>query len=200
MTAPQTFNGLYEGLVLASTSAARKRLLTTLGVPFRVVDPEVNENVPAEMPVRQAVATLAERKARAVYRKHPNCLVVGSDQMVAFEGKALGKPPDAATAMAQLLAMVGKSHEVVTGLCVIGPGFLECEVDVAKLTMAPLERGPLERYVETGEWRGCAGGYRVEGRGQALFSEIDGDRTGIEGLPMALLVRLLREAQVQFFT
>lgn len=199
MTGPEIFNGLYEGLVLASTSQARKRLLSTLGLPFRVVDPEVNEHVPPEVPVRQAVATLAERKARAVYRKFPTCLVVGSDQIVSFEGKALGKPADAAAAMEQLSALAGKTHEVVTGLCLVGPGFLECEVDVAKMTVSPLERAQLERYVETGEWRGCAGGYRVEGRGQALFSVIEGDRTGIEGLPMVLLVRLLREAQVQFF-
>lgn len=199
MAARDHFSGLYEGLILASTSPARKRLLTTLGVPFQVVAPEVDEHTPPNTPVRQMVALLAERKARAAYRKFPNWLVVGSDQLVAFEGRVLGKPADPAAAMEQLSMLAGKTHEVVTGLCVVGPGFLENEVDVAKMTMSPLERGQLARYVETGEWKGCAGGYRVEGRGQALFLAIDGDRTGIEGLPMNLLVRLLREAQVQFF-
>jgi septum formation protein len=188
-----------EELLLASTSPARRALLTSLGLPFRAVAPEVDEDVATGTPAAHAVALLAERKARAVAGRFPSALVIGSDQLVAVEGRTLSKPPDAATARAQLAALAGRAHEIHTGLCVIGPGFLETEVDTARLHVWPLTDAELDGYVATGEWEGCAGSYRVEGRGQALFQRIDGDRAAIQGLPMQRLVRILREAGVRFF-
>lgn len=191
--------GRLSELVLASTSSARKVLLEALGLPFRAEAPGVDEEVPAGMGPQQAVAVIAERKARAVWTRFPQALVIGSDQLVGLDGRALGKPADARAARAQLAAMAGRTHEIFTAVCVAGPGFLCTEVDVARLTLWSLSAAELDGYVATGEWEGCAGSYRVEGRGQALFKEIQGDRTGIQGLPMTLLVRLLREAGVQFF-
>lgn len=192
--------GLYSELILASTSSARSALLNTLGIPFRAVAPEVDESVVEGTPPSHAVALLAERKARAVYSRNPQALVIGSDQLVSLGGQALGKPADSAMALKQLKALRGRMHEIVTGLCVVGPAFLVNEVDTAKLTVLPLSDAECEGYVATGEWEGCAGGYRVEGRGQAIFQRIDGDRTAIQGLPMQRVVRILREAGVQFFT
>ncbi|MBS1153578.1 MAG: maf [Myxococcaceae bacterium] len=191
--------GRYSELVLASTSPARHALLTGLGLPFRCEAPGVDETVPPGMTPAQAVGILAERKARAVWTRFPHALVIGSDQLVGLEGRALGKAPDAKAARAQLQSMAGRTHEICTAVCVVGPGFLSSEVEVARLTLWPLTETELDGYVATGEWQGCAGSYRVEGRGQALFKEIQGDRTGIQGLPMTLLVRLLREAGVTFF-
>lgn len=144
-----------------------------------------------------AVTLLAERKARAVANRFPEALVIGSDQLVSLDGKALGKPPDAAAARAQLKSLSGRAHEIHTGVCVLGPGFFACERDTATLTVFALSDAELDAYVGTQEWQGCAGGYRVEGRGQALFALIDGDRSGIQGLPMARVIRLLREAGVK---
>lgn len=191
--------GLYSELLLASTSPARRALLDGLGLPYRVVPPEVDESVAADTPVVQAVAQLAERKARAVATRFPRCLVIGADQLVSLDGVAIGKPADEAVAFSQLKAFTGRSHEILTGVCVVGPGYLVTEVDVARLHVRPLSDDEVRGYVATGEWKGCAGGYRVEGRGQALFSRIEGDRTSIQGLPMQRVVRLLREAGVQFF-
>lgn len=195
----QPLAGLYDALVLASTSAARRGLMTGLGLPFAAVSPEVDETFAEGTPPQHAVAILAERKARAAFARHPRSLVIGADQLVSLQGQPLGKPSDLAAARKQLRALRGRSHDIVTGLCVVGPAFLVNEVDVARLTVLPLSDAEVEGYLATEEWQGCAGGYRVEGRGQALFARIDGDRTAIQGLPMQRVVRILREAGVRFF-
>lgn len=189
----------YSELLLASTSPAREALLRALGTPFRVVPPEVDEHISAETPPAHAVAILAERKARAVLQRHPSALVIGADQLVALNGQVMGKSADEAGARRQLRALRGKTHEVLTGLCVLGEHFLVNEVDSARMTVLPLSDAEVDGYLQTGEWRGCAGGYRVEGIGQTLFTRIEGDRTAIQGLPMPRLVRALREAGVRFF-
>lgn len=191
--------GRYSELILASTSPARKALLGSLGLPFRAEAPGVDEAFAPGLTPAQAVALLAERKARAVWAKHAQALVIGSDQLVSVDGTPVGKAPDAKGARAQLEKMAGRAHDIFTAVCVVGPGFLCTEVDAAKLTLWKLSPAELDAYVATGEWEGCAGSYRVEAKGQALFQDIQGDRSGIQGLPMTLLVRLLREAGVQFF-
>jgi septum formation protein len=192
--------GRYSELVLASTSSGRKALLESLGVAFRCEAPGVEEDVPVGTAVRDAAAMLAERKARAVAGRHPTALVIGSDQIVSLDGVPLGKPKDAVAARKQLLSLSGRGHEVVTGVCLVGPGFFSCEVDVARMKVFALSADELDAYVATNEWKGCAGGYRIEGRGQALFESVDGDRTGVVGLPMGRLVRLLREAGVRLLS
>lgn len=191
--------GLFSELVLASTSPARKALLGGLGVPFRAQAPGVDENVPEGTATPLAVAMLAERKARVVAKQHPAALVIGADQLATRSGRLLGKPADEAEAAQQLAMLAGQTHELYTAVCVIGPGFFATEVDRARLTMVPLSANEQQGYLKRGEWQGCAGGYRIEGLGQALFARIEGDRTAIQGLPMELVVRLLREAGVKFF-
>lgn len=191
--------GPFDALVLASTSGARKALMAGLGLPFRAEAPGVDEDVPPGTSPQHAVALLAERKARAVLARFPRALIIGSDQLVSLDGQALGKPPDAAAARAQLASLRGRTHEIFTGVCVLGEGFVQTEVDAASLTVLPLTDAEVEGYVATGEWEGCAGGYRVEARGQALFERIDGDRAAIQGLPMQRVTRLLRAAGVSFF-
>ena len=170
-----------------------------LGLEYRAVAPEVDESVPPELSAHQAVAVLAERKARAVAARFPSALVIGADQLVAVSGRALGKPENAAAAKAQLSGLSGRTHDICTGVCAAGPGFFVTELDVVRMSVQPLTARDIEAYVATGEWQGCAGGYRVEGKGQALFSRIDGDRTSVQGLPMQRVVSLLREAGVSFF-
>lgn len=191
--------GLYSELLLASTSSARRSLMTSLALPFRSVAPGVDEELDPHTPVNHGVALLAERKARAVFSSNPGCLVIGADQLVSVQGRALGKPETADAAREQLRSLRGTTHEILTGLCVVGPAFLVNEVDVARLTVLPLTDREVDAYVATNEWQGCAGGYRVEARGQAIFARIEGDRTAIQGLPMQRVVRILREAGVRFF-
>ncbi|HYX90903.1 MAG TPA: nucleoside triphosphate pyrophosphatase [Myxococcaceae bacterium] len=189
----------FSELVLASTSPARRALMQSLRVPFRPEAPEVVEDFPPGTHVGDAVAMLAERKARAVFERNPSALVVGCDQLAALDGAALGKPSDRAAAREQLMRLSGRTHQIVTGLCLLGSGVRELEVDVAHLTAFPLEPDEIERYVDLGEWEGCAGGYRVEAAGQALFREIAGDRAAVMGLPMVRLVNALRRLGWRFF-
>lgn len=183
-------------LVLASTSPARRALLSALGVPFHCEPPGVDEEVPAGTTPRDAVALLAERKARAVAARFPHAWVLGSDQLLDLDGSALGKPGDRAAARAQLSSLSGRTHLLHTGVCLAGPGGITTEVETAKLTLYPLSDAELEAYLDTAEWEGCAGGYRVEGRGQGLFSALEGDRSCVQGLPMVRVVRLLRQAAI----
>lgn len=182
-------------LILASTSPARRALMDTLGVPYEAVKPEVEEELPEGTSVTAGVQILAERKAKAVFERHPDALVIGADQLVSFEDRMLGKPADRAAAKAQLSMLSGNSHDIFTGVFAISAQFSSRVIEKTTMTLYELSDDELERYLDTNEWRGCAGGYRVEGKGQALFSNIEGDRTNVQGLPMLRVVKLLRAAR-----
>ncbi len=181
-----------RSLVLASTSPARRALLGTLGLPFLAVAPGVDESFPTGMSVEEAVRTLALRKARAVAVRYPEALVLGADQLGEVEGRLLGKPANRDEARAQLRALAGRTHRLHTAVCLVDDGEEETAQEEASLTLFPLSEAELEAYLDTQEWEGCAGSYRVEGRGQALMERIAGDRTAVQGLPMQAVVRLLR--------
>jgi MAF protein len=180
------------GLFLASTSPARRALLEALGVAYEVEAPGVSEEVPEGTPVEDAVRMLALRKARAVAGRHPEALVLGADQLAEAEGRVLGKPETREAARAQLGGLLGRTHWLLTAVALVGGGDEQLALDVVTLRFHPVGADELERYLDTGEWRGCAGGYRIEGRGQALVAELDGDRTSVQGLPMLAVVRMLR--------
>lgn len=180
-------------LILASTSSTRRGLLAALGLPFECVRPAVDETpLPGEEP--EALARrLGLAKAREVAQRFPEAVVIGADQVCDLDGRALGKPADAAAALGQLTALAGRSHRLVTGLAVVGPGGAESlVVDVVTLTLFPLTPAELDAYVASGEWEGCCGSYRVEGRGGWLFQHIAGDLTSVQGLPLRPLVAELR--------
>ncbi len=173
--------------------------MDSLELPYRAEAPGVDERVPRGTTAEAAVALLAERKARAVFSRFPGSLVIGSDQLAVVGDHALGKPASRAAARRQLRLLGQEPHRIVTGLCIIGDGFFARAVEVAKIRFHRLTAAELERYLDLEEWRGCAGGYRVEAAGQALFQHLDGDRTGVQGLPMLRLVKVLRAAGVAFF-
>lgn len=173
--------------------------MDALGLPYQAVAPGVGEEVPPGTPPEAAVTMLAERKARAVLERFPDALVIGADQLAVGGERTLGKPEDRTAAREQLRLLRGAEHRILTGVCVIGEGFFERHLDVARIRFHPIDDAELERYLDLEEWRGCAGGYRVEGAGQALFAALEGDRTGVQGLPMIALVRMLRRAGVTFF-
>lgn len=188
-----------QRLILASTSSARRALMDSLHVPYEAMAPGVGEELPPDISARDAVAMLALRKAGAIQQRFPEALVLGADQLVTIDGELLGKPLDRSAARIQLLRLSGRTHEIVTGLALLGPGVDERAVDVVRMTLFPLPGEEIERYLDTGEWEGCAGAYRVESAGQALFADLGGDRTSVQGLPMLQVVRMLRKVGFPFF-
>jgi septum formation protein len=170
-------------LVLASTSAQRRAILTQLGVPFEVVAPAFEE-VDGTSPLERAAG-----KARSVpVGDRP---VLGVDTEVLLDGELLGKPGNATEAEAMLESLAGRTHEVVSGLCLRTPAWEELHEETTFVTFRALTPRDLGTYVHTGEWEGRAGAYAIQGIGASLVTRIEGDFLNVVGLPAALLVRLL---------
>ena len=180
-------------ILLASTSPQRSALLPQLGLPFDVVPPDYVEVDPPEADAVELVRVHAQGKARSVAAQAGDRPVLGVDTAVALGGRLYGKPADATEAEAMLDALAGETHVVVSGLCLITPGWELVEHASTRVTFRPLTARDLAAYVATREWEGRAGGYAIQGRGAALVEKIDGDYSNVVGLPVALLVRLLAE-------
>jgi septum formation protein len=179
-------------LLLASRSPQRRAILEQLGIPFEVVLPQFEEAVGGNDPPA-AVRENACGKARSVAGVAAERPVLGVDTEVVVEGRVFGKPDTASEAEAMLEALAGRTHEVVSGICLLTPGWEEVEHEVTRVSFRELDARDLAAYIGTGEWEGRAGAYAVQGRGAALVERIDGDYLNVVGLPAALLVRLLAE-------
>ena len=182
-------------LVLASTSSYRRALLERLGVPFRCVAPLVDEETlkHTSEPPGVLAGRLARAKAEHVAAVEPGAVVIGSDQVVSLDGRVFGKPGDAARAVAQLLALAGRPHQLMTAFTVVHPSGTVDHLDVTTLWMRPLDRPEVERYLAADRPFDCAGSYKLEARGIALFARIDSvDHTAVTGLPLIALTTVLR--------
>ena len=169
-------------LLLASTSPQRRAILEQLAIPFDVVVPQFEER--GDDPVEHAIG-----KARSV--DGGDRPVLGVDTIVFCDERMLGKAADASEAEAMLESLAGRTHEVVSGLCLRTSAWEETHREVTHVTFRPLTPRDLARYVGSGEWEGRAGAYAIQGLGAALVERIDGDYLNVVGLPGALLVRLL---------
>jgi septum formation protein len=186
-------------LILASASAIRAQLLARAGLSFSILRPNVDE---AELKLQftkakpaELAANLAQAKALAVSRSHPEALVIGADQVLNFENKPHDKPSSIAEARAQLLRFRGKTHALETAVCCCKAGASIWSHEMhADLTIRDFSDGFLDTYLEgLGEdVRSSVGGYKLEERGIQLFSRIEGDYFGILGLPLLPLLAFLR--------
>jgi len=169
-------------LLLASSSPQRRAILEQLGLPFEVVEPVYEER--GDDPLEHAVG-----KARSV--EGGDRPVLGVDTVVVCDGRVLGKPvaPGEAEAMLELLS--GRTHEVVSGLCLRTLAWEDARLETTRVEFRPLTPRDLAAYVASGEWEGRAGGYAIQRRGAGLVRRIDGDYLNVVGLPAALLVELL---------
>jgi septum formation protein len=179
--------------VLASTSPQRKAILEQLHIPFDVVAPKYEEDTPQLADAVEIVREHARGKAQSVADIAEDRPVVGVDTAVVLEGRIFGKPASAADAEQVLEELSGKTHVVVSGLCLLTPGWEEVEHEATRVAFRELTSRELGNYVATGEWEGRAGAYAIQGRGASLVRCIDGDYLNVVGLPAALLVRLLAE-------
>ena len=173
-----------DPLILASTSPQRRAILEQLRIPFDVVAPDYVES--GDDPVEHAAG-----KARSV--DGGDRPVLGVDTIVRLEGVVLGKPHGVTEAEAMLEQLGGRTHEVVSGLCLRTPAWEELGRELTRVTFRQLTPRDLASYIAAGEWEGRAGAYAIQGFGANLVERIEGDYLNVVGLPAALLVRLLAD-------
>jgi septum formation protein len=186
-----------HSLILASTSRYRRMVLERLGVHFEAVAPGVDESTYRHLAPQAMAETLAVDKALAVARGRPGCLVIGSDQVVATESDVFEKPGSPDRAVAQLSRLAGRSHRLITAVAVSDGHTTRLATDVHTLWMRSLSLAQIERYVHADAPLDCAGSYRIESLGLALFERVEADPdtaddTAIVGLPLMKTLGLLR--------
>jgi septum formation protein len=171
-------------LVLASQSPQRRAILEQLRIPFEVVIPDYEER--GDDPLEHA-----QGKARSVAGHDEERPVLGVDTVVVCDSRVLGKPADAGEAEQMLETLAGRTHEVVSGLCLLTAGWQELHTETTRVTFRPLTPRDIATYLATHEWENRAGGYAIQGFGASLVERIEGDYLNVVGLPGALLIRLL---------
>jgi len=180
-------------LLLASTSPQRRAILEQLGLPFDVVSPRYEEHDPPDADPVELVRVHAQGKARSVAADADGRPVLGVDTTVVLGLRVLAKPADAADAGRMLEELSGRTHTVVSGLCLLTPAWEVVETESTRVSFRRLTPRDLAAYVAGGEWEGRAGAYAIQGRGATLVERVEGDYLNVVGLPAALLIRLLVE-------
>jgi septum formation protein len=187
-------------LVLASASPRRQELLRNADIAFTVRTAGVSEVPIAGESPKDCAERLAAEKARVVARQRPLDFVLGADTIVVVGGLMLGKPRDPEDAARMLGLLSGRAHEVVTGVCLTGPGkstaspaFEDIRSESTRVVMQPLTERDIASYVRSGEPMDKAGAYAIQGIASRWISRIEGDYFNVVGLPVTLVFRMLRE-------
>jgi septum formation protein len=182
-------------LILASASPRRRELLRNAGIAFEVQPADVAE-VPLPGELAQALAErLAREKAMAIARSRPTDVVLGADTVVVVDGEILGKPADAADAARMLRLLSGREHQVITGVCLVVSGQCSVASETTSVTMSEISEKEIAEYVATGEPMDKAGAYAIQGIASRWIPRIEGDYSNVVGLPVALVWRMLQQAQ-----
>ena len=195
-------------LILASASPRRQELLRNAGIPFVAQPTDIPEDpLNGESP-RACAQRLAREKALAISSQHPERCILGADTIVVVDNMMLGKPIDAADAHRMLRLLSGKTHQVITGVCLVRPqtgpvrpeskvgdGGISVDVrsEVTSVTFHELTDQDIQAYVQTGEPMDKAGAYAIQGRASRWIPRIEGDYFNVVGLPIALVWTMLQE-------
>lgn len=180
-------------LILASASPRRRELLQQAGLTFEVIPSTVEENIPEDISQEERVKVLARLKAEDVFAAHPDATVIGSDTLVFFNGKALGKPGSEEKAKAMLRMLSGRVHTVSTGVCICSAERTICFAETTEVEFFELSEEEITAYVASFEPMDKAGSYGIQGLGAVLVRRIVGDYNNVVGLPLARTVRALRD-------
>jgi len=191
-------------IVLASASPRRQELLRNAGIPFTVQPADINETPRAGEFPRDYAVRLAREKALAVFENWPQSYVLGADTIVVVDDAILGKPRDEDDATRMLRLLSGRTHMVLTGVCVVNPvasgqwsvvskADLLTASEITLVTLRELSDDEIRDYVANGEPMDKAGAYAIQGIASRWIPRIEGDYSNVVGLPMALVYRMLRE-------
>jgi septum formation protein len=183
---------LNEKLVLASRSLRRQEILTAVGWEFEAIAADIDETRFAAEDAMSYVKRLARTKAETIAEEFPNRLVVGADTVVVIDGEILGQPRDDDDARRMLRLLSGKWHDVLTGVALMKAGQVVVEHETTRVRFSEMSAEEINWYVGTGEPRGKAGAYGIQGPAALLIKEIQGDYFNVVGLPVRLVFELSR--------
>ena len=180
-------------IILASASPRRSELMTLAGFRFDVICADIDEIVPEKALPQEVVMSLALQKAQAVAKDHRKSAVVGSDTVVALDGKILGKPRSEREAAEMLRSLSGRIHKVFTGVAIVCGEKVTSFFEETEVEFYPLTDQEILDYVATGEPMDKAGAYGIQGRGAVLVKRINGDYFNVMGLPISKVYRELKD-------
>jgi septum formation protein len=194
-------------IILASASPRRQELLRNAGIRFAVKPADIDEVALAGESPRECAERLAREKALAIFRSDPQSYVLGADTIVVVDEAMLGKPRDAEDAARMLRLLSGRTHAVITGVCIVGPvasrqlpvageGSTKTTSESTLVTMCALSGDEIRDYVATGEPMDKAGAYAIQGIASRWIPRIEGDYSNVVGLPVARVYAMLRERGV----
>ena len=185
-------------IILASKSPRRRALLEQMGIRgFRIVAPDIDEQIDRNLPPAELVRRISEEKARAVRdRADPEDIIIAADTVVALDGAVLGKPAHEAEAFRMLSILSGCRHQVYTGLTVLQGEQVYSMTEETDVTFRPLTGEEIDCYIETGEPLDKAGAYGIQGYGALFVQSIEGDYYNVMGLPVCRLGEILNRLGV----
>ena len=182
-------------IILASESPRRKELLDWLEIPFEMVPSDLDESLVKCDEVEELVEELALQKALKVADKVDEGVVIGADTVVELNGEIIGKPANREEAFVTISKLVGEKHRVLTGIALVDveTGEKLVEHEESYVVFRHLQRDEIEKYLDTGIWKGKAGGYGIQEDPDKLVTFVEGSFTNVVGLPLIRLGRLLQE-------
>lgn len=188
-----------EPIILASSSPRRQEILKMLDIPFQVILPNIDETLTSSVDIEDIPELLAREKVSAVIHSLPSQQeiqwVLGADTAIIKDGKIFGKPQNAEEAAEFLRKFQGSTHTVITAIVLYNGKQKATTSKVArtKVTFAPMSEQEIQWYLETGEWHGAAGGYRIQSLASIFIEKIEGSQSCVTGLPIHELYDILKE-------
>ena len=179
-------------LILASASPRRSELLRNAGIPFTVEPAHIAEQPLPNEPPLQYAQRLARDKALAIFARHPDSVVLGADTVVVVDEHLLEKPVEAQDAARMLRLLSGRAHQVLTGVCLVAPGYEQTEAETTEVRFSALSEREIAGYIETGEPMDKAGAYAIQGMASRWVRRIDGCYFNVVGLPVPRLYPMLQ--------
>ena len=184
-------------IILASESPRRRQLLETMGIDFSCLKPQITEELITGESALQTAERLAQQKALSISDAGEDCLIIAADTIVTCAGNILGKPGSAEEACKMLSLLSGRSHQVITAVCVKKGLDTQVQSEITKVFFRTLNRKEILGYIATGEPFDKAGGYGIQGIGSVLVDRIEGCYFNVVGLPLSRLYKMLQKQNIE---
>ena len=182
-------------VILASQSPRRRELLEKCSIPFQVDAADIDETIDNNNDLADEIKKLAERKAQEVFKRHLDDIVIAADTIVTIDHEVLGKPKNDDDAKRMLRRLSDRTHQVITGLCIMSADKKYSVFSISEVTFAKMDEKEIDAYIATGETRDKAGAYAIQGYGSRYITGIRGDFYSIMGLPVSIVYQQLKHIE-----